>query len=287
MVCCVQTVNQDDLAVITTCGKFDHVQQPGLFCMIAPIQSRAGEVSTRVQSLDLTVNCKTKDSVFVDLALRVQFILDKSDGGVYKAFYVLVNTQYQLKMYVMDVMRSVVSTMELDECFENKDRITSEVKQSLGKKMEGFGYMVTQVLIVDVVPDQGVRDAMNEINKSRRDKEALVNKMAAQKVLIIKQAEAEAESMKLSGGGVARQRTAILKGFQESVEAFSEGAAESGGKDQMRMKDVLELILCTQYFDTLKEMGTASGKSSCIFLHTGSDSGANGMRNALLSARHA
>lgn len=281
VVCPFQQVEQDEQAIITTCGQFSRVQQPGCTFICCPFQQNAGAVSTRVQSLDLTVACKTKDSVFVDLSTKVQYILLKDK--VYEAFYILVKTKPQLTSYVMDVMRSAVAAMELDELFAQKDKIADEVKGGLDAKMEGYGYSVTQILIVDVVPDQGVRDAMNEINKSRRDKEALINKMESQRILIVKAAEAEAESKKLSGMGVARQRKAIIQGFQESVEAF----ADSGGDQGMQMKDVLELILCTQYFDTLKDMGTSAAKSNCIFLHSNSDSGTNGVRNAMLSTRYA
>jgi regulator of protease activity HflC (stomatin/prohibitin superfamily) len=229
-----------------------------------------------VQENKVQVSAKTKDSVFVDVEVIVQYQVIRSK--VYEAFYRLQDVPSQLRKYVFDAVRGCVAGMLLDECFEMKDTIADQVKGRLGDKFEGFGWSVLNVLITEVVPDTGVREAMNEIQKSRRQKEATKERMEATKTLIVKQAEGEAESKKLSGMGVARQRKAIIDGLKENISEFT------AGDSAMVTKDVLELMLATQYFDTLRDMSTGTPNTKVTFLHTGYDEGGNGVRNAMMVA---
>lgn len=275
---CVHTIAQDELAIITSCGKYSRTAPAGLQFTIPCIEAKAGVVPTRVQQCMVNVSAKTKDSVFVSLEVTVQYQVMRAK--VYEAFYRLSRVDNQLRSYVFDVVRGTVAGMLLDECFEKKDTIADQVKARLGEKFISYGWSVLNVLITEVVPDAGVREAMNEIQKSRRMKDATLERMAATKTLIVKAAEGEAEGKKLSGMGVARQRKAIIDGLKENIHEFTAG---DGG---MKTKDVLELMLATQYFDTLRDMASTSSSQDkrvkVNFLHTGIDDGNNGVRNAMM-----
>ena len=237
---------------------------------------RAGDVSLRIQESYMTCETKTKDNVFVSIQLAIQFEVIRSK--IFEAFYALQNPITQINAYVFDVVRSTVPRMLLDEVFESKDQIASQVKESLCKTMGEFGFFIHQALVTDISPNQKVRDAMNEINASRRLRMAATERAEAEKILSVKQAEAEAESKYLQGQGIARQRKAIVDGLRDSVGDFTESI------HGMSAKDVLELVLLTQYFDTVKDIG-CSGKVKTVFVSNSDVGGNDGLRNMLLQSQ--
>ncbi|CAI5521374.1 unnamed protein product, partial [Closterium sp. Naga37s-1] len=239
-------------------GTFTHVAEPGLHCF-NPLAGTwlAGNLSLRVQQLDVRCETKTKDNVFVTVVCSVQYRVMKDHAD--DAFYELQNPREQIQSYVFDVVRASVPRIELDQVFEQKNEIAKNVEEELEKVMTAYGYTIQQTLIVDIEPDATVRKAMNEINAAQRMRMAAQEKAEAEKILQVKRAEADAEAKYLSGVGVARQRQAIVDGLRESVLAFSHEVAGT------TPKDVLDMVLVTQYFDTMKDIG-ASAKSNTVFI---------------------
>lgn len=257
---CIQ-VNQSKVAVREQFGKFDDVLEPGCHCLPWCFGYKlAGELSLRVQQLDVRCETKTKDNVFVTVVASIQYraLAEKAAD----AFYKLSNTKGQIQAYVFDVIRASVPKLDLDSTFLQKNDIAKAVEQELEKAMSAYGFEIVQILIVDIEPDVQVKRAMNEINAAARLRIATNEKAEAEKILQIKQAEGEAESKYLSGLGMARQRQAIVDGLRDSVLAFSENVPGTSAKD------VMDLVLVTQYFDTMKEIG-ANSKSSAVFIPHG------------------
>ncbi|KAJ1268118.1 hypothetical protein BS78_07G112400 [Paspalum vaginatum] len=257
---CIQ-VDQSTIAIKESFGKFDAILQPG--CHFLPWcigKQIAGHLSLRVQQLDVRCETKTKDNVFVNVVASVQYraLADKASD----AFYRLSNTREQIQSYVFDVIRASVPKMNLDDAFEQKNEIAKAVEDELEKAMSMYGYEIVQTLIVDIEPDEHVKRAMNEINAAARMRVAANEKAEAEKILQIKRAEGDAESKYLAGLGIARQRQAIVDGLRDSVLAFSENVPGTSAKD------VMDMVLVTQYFDTMKEIG-ASSKSSSVFIPHG------------------
>jgi regulator of protease activity HflC (stomatin/prohibitin superfamily) len=213
------------------------------------------KISTRVQEYNMQTETKTKDNVFVKVntAVQVEVVAEKA----YEAIYRLTNPANQIDSYVSDVVRGQVPAMKLDDLFESKDEIAQAVKERLSKSMGEYGYLIHQCLVTDLRPDDKVRNAMNEIDANRRLRVAAGEKAEADKVLKVKAAEADAESKFLQGQGVARQRTAIVEGLKHAV----------GGGADMDPRTVQELLLITQYFDTLERL--SSGQATTVFMpHT-------------------
>ncbi|CAD6244981.1 unnamed protein product [Miscanthus lutarioriparius] len=254
-------VDQSTVAIKESFGKFDEILEPG--CHFLPWcigKQIAGYLSLRVQQLDVRCETKTKDNVFVNVVASVQYraLAEKASD----AFYRLSNTREQIQSYVFDVIRASVPKMNLDDAFEQKNEIAKAVEDELEKAMSMYGYEIVQTLIVDIEPDVHVKRAMNEINAAARLRLAATEKAEAEKILQIKRAEGDAESKYLAGLGIARQRQAIVDGLRESVLAFSENVPGTSSKD------VMDMVLVTQYFDTMKEIG-ASSKSSSVFIPHG------------------
>ncbi|ONK59364.1 uncharacterized protein A4U43_C08F5680 [Asparagus officinalis] len=260
LLCCVQ-VDQSTVAIKEQFGKFDEVLQPGCHCLPWFIGKRViGHLTLRVQQLDVRCETKTKDNVFVNVVASIQYraLADKANDAYYK----LSNTRAQIQAYVFDVIRASVPKLNLDDTFEQKNDIAKAVEGELEKAMSAYGYEIVQTLIVDIEPDERVKRAMNEINAAARLRVAANEKAEAEKIMQIKRAEGEAESKYLSGLGIARQRRAIVDGLRESVLGFS------GNVPGTTAKDVMDMVLVTQYFDTMKEIGAAS-KSSALFIPHG------------------
>ncbi|KAM0929014.1 hypothetical protein ACQ4PT_001859 [Festuca glaucescens] len=254
-------VDQSTVAIKETFGKFNAVLEPGCHCLPWCIGDRiVGYLSLRVKQLDVRCETKTKDNVFVTVVASVQYraLVEKAPD----AFYKLSNTKQQIQSYVFDVIRATVPKLELDDAFVQKDDIAKAVEEELEKAMSMYGYEIVQTLIVDIEPDVHVKRAMNEINAAARMRSAANDKAEAEKILQIKRAEGEAESKYLAGVGIARQRQAIVDGLRDSVLAFSENVPGTTAKD------IMDMVLVTQYFDTMKEIG-ASSKSSSVFIPHG------------------
>lgn len=259
--CCCLQVDQSTVAIKERFGKFEEVLEPGchFFPWIFGIQL-AGSLSLRVQQLDVKCETKTKDNVFVNVVASIQYRALSEKAG--DAFYKLSNTRAQIQAYVFDVIRASVPKLYLDDAFEQKNDIAKSVEEELEKAMSAYGFEIVQTLIVDIEPDEHVKRAMNEINAASRLRVAASEKAEAEKILQIKRAEGEAESKYLSGLGIARQRQAIVDGLRDSVLGFSVNVPGTTAKD------VMDMVLVTQYFDTMKEIGAAS-KSSAVFIPHG------------------
>lgn len=254
------TVKQQTAAVIQRFGKFARVALPGLNFKIPFVETVAGRVNLRVQQLDVRVETKTKDNVFVHVVVSVQYYVlpDK----VYDAFYRLADEDTQITAFVFDVVRARVPTLDLDDVFEKKDEIAIAVKGELTEVMDDFGYGILKTLVTDIDPDAKVKEAMNEINSAQRLRFAASEKGEAERILRVKSAEAEAQSKALQGRGIADQRKAIIEGLKESVEDFQKGVPGSSASD------VMNLVLMTQYFDTLKEIGASSATNTILIPHS-------------------
>ncbi|KAJ1446058.1 band 7 family-domain-containing protein [Pelagophyceae sp. CCMP2097] len=254
---CVQCVPTSEVAIVERFGKYERLAGDGIHFICYPIDTFVGKVNLRVQSLEVRCETKTQDNVFVDIAVSVQFSVIQEK--VYEAFYRLANPRQQITAYVYDVIRSTLPQFTLDQAFEAKDDIAQAVKAALGDIMQSYGYLILNTLVTDMNPDARVRNAMNEINASKRQKEAAYEKAEGDKIVQVKAAEAEAESKYLSGVGVARQRKAIVDGLRDSIASFS------GSVKGTTPKDVVDLLLITQYFDMLKDVGVR-GNCNTVFV---------------------
>lgn len=256
----VFTVKQQTVAVIETFGKFSRLAWPGLNFKIPFVETIATKLSLRVQQLDVQVETKTKDNVFIHVIVSVQFYV--LENGVYEAAYRLVNPEEQIRSYVFDVVRARVPQIDLDDVFEKKDEIAIAVKEQLKVDMDDYGYGIQKALVTDIDPDPKVKSAMNEINAAERMRVAATEKGEADKILKVKAAEADAESKALSGKGIAEQRMAIINGLQASVDEFQKSIPGTNAQD------VMNLVMMTQYFDTLKELGVAGNSNTILVPHS-------------------
>lgn len=271
-------VTQQTAAVVQRLGKFLYVAQPGLNFKVPLIDSVAGRVNLRVQQLNVKVETKTEDNVFVHVIVAVQYLV--LPEKVYDAFYRLTDADTQIRAFVFDVVRARVPRIKLDDVFEKKDEIADVVKSELSHVMDDFGYGIVKALVTDIDPDAKVKEAMNEINAAQRMRVAATEKGEAERILKVKAAEAEAQSKALQGKGIADQRRAIVDGLRESVDDFQK--AVPGATPQ----DVMNLVLMTQYFDTLKEVGQASRTNTILLPHSPGalTDIATQMRNAMIVA---
>jgi regulator of protease activity HflC (stomatin/prohibitin superfamily) len=250
-------VRTAEAVIIQRMGKFNGVANAGINFKLPWLDQIAGRIDLRVQQLALDVETKTKDNVFVKIPVSVQYHVIPEK--VYEAFYKLANPKQQISSYVFNVILGHVPKMILDDAFLQQSDIAVAIKEGLDDVMRTYGYAIDQALVTDIEPDEKVKAAMNEINAAQREQVAASARGEAEKILKVKQAEAEAESKALQGQGIANQRKAIIEGLKQSVEAFAQAV------EGATPKDVMMLVLVTQYLDTLKDIG-ANDKSNTIFV---------------------
>lgn len=271
-------VRQQTSAIIERFGRFKRIARAGLNIKIPFIDRVAGRLSLRIRQLDVRIETKTKDNVFVFVVVSVQYYV--LPEKVVDAFYKLNDAQEQITSFVFDTVRARVPSILLDDLFEKKDDIAQAVKTELDSVMDAFGYGIVKALVTDIEPDAKVKASMNEINAAQRLREAAIQQAEADKIRVVKAAEGEAESKALQGQGIANQRKAIIDGLKESVENFN--ASISGTKAE----DVMNLVLMTQYFDTLKEIGLSSKSNTILIPHSPGGMGdiSDQMRSAIITA---
>jgi regulator of protease activity HflC (stomatin/prohibitin superfamily) len=250
------TVRTYTAGIVERFGKYNRIARPGLQFLV-PWGETVRFIDLQVRQAAVNVETKSKDNVFVTIPVSVQYQV--VEEKVFDAYYKLSDPQRQIESYVFNSILGHVPTLTLDEAFEQMQQISIAVKKDLDEVMDTFGYNILRALVTDIVPDAKVKAAMNDINAAQREQIAAQARGEADKILKVKQAEAEAESKALQGDGTARQRQAIIKGLQQSVEEFK-GAVEGS-----TAKDVIAMVLMTQYFDTLREVGV-TGKSATLFL---------------------
>lgn len=249
------TVKQQTTAVLELFGKFSRTAQAGLRMKIPFFEKVAGRVSLRIQQLDVIVETKTKDDVFVHLKISVQFLI--RPDHVYDAFYKLQNPHEQITAFIFDVVRAEVPKMILDDVFEKKEEIALAIQRDLKQAMLDYGYDIIKALVTDIDPDENVKIAMNRINAADREKIAAQHEGDAQRILIVERAKAEAESKRLQGKGIADQRREIARGLEESVDVLNNAGINS--------QEASALIVITQHYDTLQSIGSDT-KSNLILL---------------------
>lgn len=242
------TVKNKQAAVIERFGKFVRIAGAGLNFKIPFIERVAGRPNLKVMELPVNVETKTSDNVFVRLIVSVQYQISEGPDNIRRAFYELDNPRGQIESYVFDSVRSEIPKLQLDEVFEEKDKIAGSIRQELSTTMQAYGYTIVKALVTDIDPDERVKIAMNEINASKRLKEAAIEKAEAEKIKVVAEAQAQAESKKLQGEGIANQRKAIANGLKDSAEDLK--TALPGAQ----ASTVMNLLMITQYFDTLQEM---------------------------------
>ncbi|MFZ2283665.1 MAG: SPFH domain-containing protein [Lutibacter sp.] len=266
------TVKQQTNAIIERFGKFHSVRGAGLQLKIPLIDQVSGRVSLRITQLDVIVETKTKDDVFVHLKISVQFqiLQDK----VYDAFYKLQNPHEQITAFMFDVVRAEVPKMILDDVFEKKDDIAHAIQRELKEAMLNYGYDIVKALVTDIDPDQKVKDAMNRINAAEREKIAAQHEGDAQRILIVERAKAEAESKRLQGRGIADQRREIARGLEESVDVLNNVGINS--------QEASALIVVTQHYDTLQSIGEHVN-SNLILLPNSPQAGSDMLNNMVAS----
>ena len=265
-------VKQQTAVIIERFGKFQTIQQSGLQLKIPLVDRIAGRMSLKIQQLDVIIETKTLDDVFVKLKVSVQYkvIRDK----VYDAFYKLDYPHDQITSYVFDVVRAEVPKMKLDDVFVKKDDIAIAVKTELNDAMSGYGFDIIKTLVTDIDPDAQVKEAMNRINASEREKIAAQFEGDAQRILIVERAKAEAESKRLQGMGIADQRREIARGLEESVEVLNKVGINS--------QEASALIVVTQHYDTLQSIGQETN-SNLILLPNSPQAGSTMLNDMVAS----
>jgi regulator of protease activity HflC (stomatin/prohibitin superfamily) len=253
------TVDQQTAKIVQRYGRFIKVARSGLNVKAPWVDSIAGIVDLRIQQLNVKVDTKTEDNVFVRLTVAVQYQVVPE--RVEDAFYKLENHGSQMEAYVSNLIRAEVPKLGLDRVFAEQNHIADAVESELKTVMEGYGYRILKTLVTEINPDQSVVSAMNEINAAQRLRVAATEKGEAEKILKIKAAEADAESKALQGEGVARERKAILDGLRESVEDFAKAIEGATAQDAMR------LVALTQYYDTLGAIGARSNSNTLMIPH--------------------
>jgi len=265
-------VKQQSAAVVERFGKYVSTRHSGLQIKIPVIDRIAGRLSLRIQQLDVIIETKTKDDVFVKVKVSVQYMVIKDK--VYDAFYKLDYPEDQITSYVFDVVRAEVPKMILDDVFEKKDDIAIAVKAELNDAMVDYGFDIIKTLVTDIDPDQQVKESMNRINASEREKMAAQFEGDAQRILIVERAKAEAESKRLQGQGIADQRREIARGLEDSVKVLNNVNINS--------QEASALIVVTQHYDTLQSVGSSSN-SNLILMPNSPQAGSEMLNNMVAS----
>jgi len=289
--CCIGQVDQAEVAVIERCGKFYRMQSAGLLCLCFPFDLVATRISLQSRVFDCHMETKTADNVFVTVHMSINYSAigfdKKQDGDLYKATYLLFDYVSLMTAYVKDTVRQEMCKLTLDRAYESKSSLQNAVQSRLSTVMQNYGYSISTCQVTDLKADRVVEDAMNQINNQKIYLEAQKQKAEADKLTMITQAQGQMEAMKLSGIGVAKQRKAIMEGLRESIADFKEasipkdahGNQIGSSTPRTTAKDVMDLLILNQYFDTLQDIGS-NPQTRCVFTSSENQPVRTGMMQA-------
>jgi len=255
---CCACIPERTYGVVQRFGRFVKALPPGLGCLCWPVENVIGTVSTKLQQWTIKSEVKTKDNVFVTLVISIQYLIQIEN--VETAYYSMQDPKSQVTSFVENTLRSIAPNLILDDLFAQKDKVSLHIKEDLSKKMESYGYHLIDTLITEIEPEHGVKDAMNKINTEMRLREAAQFQAETRKILAIREAEAQSESKRLQGEGTAKQRLAIIEGLRKGIDDMSKSTDSSP-------KEAMQYVLITQYFDTLREIGTSPNKGTLFLPH--------------------
>eukprot|EP00007_Cunea_sp_BSH-02190019_P000926 CAMPEP_0174229966 /NCGR_PEP_ID=MMETSP0417-20130205/821_1 /TAXON_ID=242541 /ORGANISM="Mayorella sp, Strain BSH-02190019" /LENGTH=301 /DNA_ID=CAMNT_0015307577 /DNA_START=130 /DNA_END=1035 /DNA_ORIENTATION=+ len=260
---CCTSISQSTIGVKEKWGRYDSMLHPGLHFLIPCCgDAVVARVNLRTQQLSIRVESISADKVSVTIGVAVQYVIQNDDDQIHRAYYKLDDAKAQITSYVEDVVRQVIPSLTLDKVFETKQEIAQAVGERLSEQLSEYGYTIMHSLVTDILPAKEVVASMNRINAAERERVAAENQGEARKILAIKAAEADAESKFLSGEGIARQRQAIIKGLESSVSEFTDTF------QGINPQEVMNMILITQYFDTLSDIGTGSSAQTIFVPHS-------------------
>lgn len=268
----IYVVPQQNVYIIERLGKYHKLSTAGLHFKLPLVDVIASKLSLRILQIDNRVTTKTKDNVFVELDVSVQYRVD--ENNIAAAYYELSNPVEQINAYIEDTIRNAVPNLDLDEAFVQKDDIANSVQQTLQEAMGKFGFVIINTLITDIEPDETVKNAMNSINEAQRKREAAKELAEADKITVVVKAEAQAEQARLQGEGVANQRKAIVNGLAESVREM-----KKSGLDE---REVMSVILTNQYMDVLSQ--TARSNNTKVLLMPSNADGVMEMQQGIIQA---
>lgn len=269
-------VRTKEAAIIERLGKFVTVAHAGLHLKVPFVDRVRAKINLQVRQLDVMVETKTKDNVFVQIPVAVQY--EVVQGSERQAFYTLSNHEQQIVAYVQDNVRSSVANMNLDDSFSSKDTIARNVAASLRDNMAEYGWNFVNTLVTDIRPDSRVRESMNSINAAQREREAAVAQAEAEKIRVVKEAEGAAEAKKLQGRGVADQRKEIVEGIAQQYEMLRDAGVEESPE---------ALMLVSQYLDAMVDV-SHNGQASVLYMPSnpqGMGDLFSGMRDVLMANR--
>ena len=255
------TVEQQTRAIVERYGRFVRVEHPGLKFKAPFVEQVAATVSLQVEQLLIQVETKTNDNVFVDVRIAVQYKVADDDQKVADSYYLLDDPKVQMQAYAYDVVRSKIPAMDLDTAYADVEEVAEAIERTLSLQMAKYGYDVVKALVTNIEPAEEVKQAMNNINASRRNREAAIAQGEADKTLAVKRAEAEAESKRLQGEGIAAERKAIMHGLKESVEELADATGVSSAK-------AMEIILATNWTDMLRDVARATDTNTILLPHS-------------------
>lgn len=251
--CCLTCVDEGTVGVVQRCGAFQGFANPGCVWYI-PVLHTVTPVSIAVKQMMVNTDCKTKDDVTVTVTTAVQYFIQKTK--IEDAVFLVEQPEEQIRTGVNNIVRSELPDLNLDDAYENKDALRGKILDKIKPQMTDVGYMIRDVMITDLHPDRMVLASMNQINASVRQRQASVEQGEAQKVLLVKKAEAEAESKALSGQGLSRMRIEIAKGFKQSMDAMKDGGLDA--------KESMNMMITTQYVDMLKDFAVNPNKTAIM-----------------------
>ncbi len=254
------TVEQQERAIVERFGKFVRVAGPGLQTKTPFVERVAGRMSLQVEQLNAQIETKTKDNVFVQVKLAVQYKVGATEQQVQDAYYKLDDPEVQMQAYAFDVVRSHIPSMDLDDAYADADTIARHIQDTLHRQMADYGYEIVKALVTNIEPDQRVKDAMNNINASQRNQIAAAAQGDAQKTLAVKKAEGEKETMRLQGEGVAAERKAIANGLHESLEIIAQHGLDP--------REAMALVALTQYTDMIRALGEGAKSNTILLPHS-------------------
>ncbi len=259
LVISIKVVKQQTAYTVETFGKFSRVIYPGINIVIPLVENTARKINLSTMNLDFSILAITFDKVniSIDCTLIYKVIYQK----VYQATYSLENPTASIKALVENTIRAFVATQTHEQTIQSRDEMTNFLMTHLTQKLEAFGFAIDSFQVRDIILPREITEAMSRVISSKRNQEAAFNEAQGKYILAVKEAEAQKETRRLQGEGLAAERDAIINGLSKSIHDMQQATGASATA-------VMNIVLMNQYIDMMRTISNdKSGNTKTVFIN--------------------
>jgi membrane protease subunit HflK len=200
------------VGVVLRFGEYARTLAPGFHLKLPqPIEAVDKVEATRIRSVNDRVSMLTRDENIITIDFTVQYQVDDAR----KYLFSVSDPDGSVSAAAEAAVRSVIGGSDMDQILSAAGaNLVSEAQQALQKTLDSYdsGLRVTEVSFQNVAPPAEVKDAFDDVNNAREDKQSIENSALAYANKVVPVARGDAARIAAEAEGYKAERIARAQG---------------------------------------------------------------------------